>query len=147
MFYEEYINGYIQRTSTGRYVGSLRIDGVDISPVEATFFEDDGKKYVWIKRPPVKEYDFDTSTFIIRKPRPQWEVYMEKTLGDGVVEYVGTFTFLRFRYKIKGVWDSVLGKEKSRLNLFVERLPMNEQSILISINDRKKQEHEERRRD
>ena len=46
---------------------------------------------------------------------------------------------MRFRFKIEGVWDSVLGMDKKhRLNLFIERLHMSEQTIINSINERKR---------
>jgi hypothetical protein len=45
---------------------------------------------------------------------------------------------LRFRYSIVGVWDNILGKDKQRLNLFVERLPMSQQTIVNRINERKR---------
>jgi hypothetical protein len=35
------------------------------------------------------------------------------------------------------VWDKILGNEKQRLNLFVERLPMSQQTIVNSINEQK----------
>lgn len=142
MFYNEFINGFIQRDREGRYTGHITIDGIDLSPIEATFFEDSGRNYLWIKRPPVKEYNWDTASFKTRQPKPQWESYLEKQVNENVVEYKGTFAFMRFRYSIVGVWDSVFGREKQRLNLFVERLPMLQQSILTSINERKlKEQH------
>ena len=49
--------------------------------------------------------------------------------------------FLRFKYSIVGVWDNVFGKDKQRLNLFVERLPMSEQTIINSNNERKLKEN------
>jgi hypothetical protein len=54
------------------------------------------------------------------------------------VAYKGEFAFMRFRFSITGVWDKVLGKDKQRLNLFVERLPLPEQTIINSINEAKK---------
>ena len=137
MFYNEYVNGHIQRNSGGRYTGQVSVDGIDLSPIEATFFETEGKNYLWLKRQPVKEYDWETSTFKTRQPRPMWEAYLEKQMDNDVVAYKGRFAFMRFRYEITAVWDSVLGREKNRLNLFVERLPMSEQTILTSINERK----------
>lgn len=137
MFYDEYINGYIQRSSDNKFTGQINVDGINLSPIEATFFETEGKNYLWLKRTPIKEYNFETSTFKTRQPKPQWEAYLEKQLNNNIVEYKGTFTFLRFRYSIVGTWDAVFGIEKSRLNLFVERLPMTEQTILTKINERK----------
>lgn len=142
MFYSEYVNGNIQRNSGGRYDGIITVDGVDLSPIEATFFENEGKNYLWLKRKPVKEYDFETSSFKTRLPKPMWEAYLEKQLDGDTVAYKGTFMFMRYKYSITAVWDYVLGKEKTRLNLFVERLPMSQQSILLSINERKIKEQE-----
>ena len=66
---------------------------------------------------------------------------MKKQVGqDGVIEYKGEFMFMRFRFSIVGVWDKILGRDtnRQRLNLFVERLPMSEQTLLNSINERKR---------
>lgn len=147
MFYDEYLNGYIQRDAKGRYVGEIRIDGILLTPIEAMFFDEDGEKHIWLKRPPIKEYDFETSSFNVRKPKPYWEAYLDKTTDEGNVCYKGVFMFMRFRYSIKGVWDATFGKDKNRLNLFVERLPISNQNILLSINERKKKEKHERRQD
>ena len=138
MFYTEYINGHIQRECGGRYTGQVSVDGIDLSPIEATFFEAEGKNYLWLKRQPVKEYDWETSTFKTRQAKPQWEAYLEKQMDNDVVAYKGQFAFMRFKYEISAVWDTVLGREKTRMNLFVERLPMSEQTILTSINERKR---------
>lgn len=138
MFYNEYINGYIQRGVGGRYDGSISVDGIELSPIEATFFDNDGKQYLWLKRKSIKEYDWERSEFRTRQPKPQWESYLEKQVDNDVVAYKGQFAFMRFRYEITAVWDTVLGKEKSRLNLFVDRLPMSQQTILTTINERKR---------
>jgi hypothetical protein len=45
---------------------------------------------------------------------------------------------MRFKYSITGVWDKILGNDKQRLNLFVERLPLTQQTIINSINESKK---------
>lgn len=130
-----YINGFIQRNKDGRVEGNITIDGVSLSPIEATFFEEDGKKCLWLKRKQILEYDEHTQSFIGRASEPRWEAYLIKQ-SDGVVAYNGYFYFFHFRYSIVGIWDNVFGKEKNRLNLFVERLPMSEQSIINNINNR-----------
>lgn len=137
MFYNEYVNGHIQRESGGRYVGQVSVDGIDLSSIEATFFEAEGKKYLWLKRQMIKEYDWDNSTFRMRQAKPHWEAYLEKQMDNSTVAYKGVFSFLRFRYEITAVWDTNYGLDKNRMNLYVDRLPMNEQTILTSINERK----------
>ena len=144
MFYNEYVNGHIQRENGGRYTGQVRVDGIDLSPIEATFFEEEGKKYLWLKRQPIKEYDWDTSSFKTRHPKPHWEAYLEKQMENNTIAYKGKFTFLRFRYEISAVWDNKLGLDKNRMNLYIERLPLNEQTILTSINERKLNDDKER---
>ena len=142
MFYNEFVNGQIQRYNGGRYTGQISVDGIDLSPIEATFFETEGKNYLWLKRQPIKEYDWETSSFKTRQAKPHWECYLEKQIENNTIAYKGVFNFLRFRYKISAVWDSKYGLEKNRMCLFVERLPMSEQTILTSINNRKLQENE-----
>lgn len=135
----DYINGHVQRVSGGKYHGDLTIDGVSLDGgIEATYFVQDHKNYLWIKRKPVMEYDFESQSYITRKRKPAFECYLEKQVDGDAVAYKGTFTFLRFRYSIVGVWDRILGKELQRLNLYVERLPLNEQTILKGINERKR---------
>lgn len=130
-----YINGFIQRNKDGRVEGNITIDGVSLSPIEATFFEENGKKCLWLKRKQILEYDEHTQSFRGKASEPRWEAYLIKQ-SDGVVAYKGDFHFFHFRYSIVGIWDNVFGKEKNRLNLFVERLPMSEQSIINNINNR-----------
>lgn len=134
---DDFVNGYIERTREGSFVGRLSIDGVDISPIEGIYFRQDGEMYLWLKRRHIMEYDFDSQSYKTRKPEPQWEAYLKKG-ADGVAAYSGEFAFLRFRYSVKGVWDVVFGKDKHRLNLFVERLPMERQTILNNINERRR---------
>ena len=134
----DYINGFIERKAGGKYDGQLRVDGVDLSPVEGVYFEQDHKKYLWMKRKPIMEYDMELGQYRTRKRTPTLECYLEKQVDGDAVAYKGTFTFLRFRYSIVGVWDRILGKEKHRLNFYVERLPLKEQTILKGINERKK---------
>lgn len=136
-----YVNGHIQRTKKGMYQGQLTIDGVNLEGgIEATYFVQDRKNYLWLKRRPCLEYDMDSQSYKTRKREPQWEAYLEKQIDDNAVAYKGTFNFLRFRYSIVGVWDRFLGQDMKRLNLFVERLPMSEQTVLNSINERKRNE-------
>lgn len=142
MFYNEFVNGQIQRHNGGRYTGQISVDGIDLSPIEAMFFEEGGKKYLWLKRQLIKEYDWEASTFKTRQAKPHWEAYLEKQIENDTVAYKGRFNFLRFRYEIVAVWDNRYGLEKNRMNLYVERLPMSEQTILTSINERKLKEND-----
>lgn len=132
-----YINGFIQRQKDGSVEGNITIDGVSLSPIESTFFEDDGVKRLWLRRKPLLEYDDKNQSYKQRPREPRWEAYLTKQ-KDGVIAYKGTFHFFHFAYSIVGVWDSILGREKSRLNLFVERLPINKQNIINQINTRNK---------
>ena len=86
------------------------------------------------------EYSFERQEYINRERRPRLDIYMKKQVdGDGVVAYKGEFMFMRFKFSITGVWDSILGKDtRQRLNLYVERLPLSQQTLLQSINDRKR---------
>lgn len=132
-----YINGFLERKHGGRYEGILNIDGVDISPIEGVYFQEKGKQYLWLKRKPLLEYDFEAQTYNRRSREPRWETYMEKSMQQPIA-YDGTCFFLRFKYRIFGIWDKVFGMERQRLNLFVERLPMSEQTIINGINERNK---------
>lgn len=133
------VNGYIQRESGDGFVGHLSIQGVDLSPIEGSYFEENGEKYLWLKRRPILEYDYDTMSYRKRPREPRWECYMKKQFtNDGVVAYKGTFFFLRYKWSIIGTWDRMM-TEKDRLNLFVERLPTSEQTIIQSINKRNKE--------
>lgn len=135
-----YINGYVERKNGGRYEGSLSVQGINLSPIEATFFTDDfGEKYLWLKRKPIMEYDMDSQSYTTRRRRPHFEAYLKKQADEGTVAYKCEFMFMRFKFSIVGVWDSVLGKDKQqRINLFVERLPISQQRILKEINERKR---------
>lgn len=134
---EDFISGYVERKKDGDYSGVLKIDGVDLSPIVATLFRQDGNKYLWLRRKDIMEYDYDTSSFITRKREPQWECYLESGLQNNSPIMKGQFIFLRFKYSITGVWDVVIG-EKQRINLFVERLPLKAQTLLNEINERKR---------
>lgn len=139
---EEYSSGYIQRTPEGRYEGSVKIEGnIDLSPIEGVYFKEDGESYLWLKRKPVLEYDEEKQEYRKRERLPKWECYLKKLVGNDAVEYKGEFIFMHFRFTITGVWDNVFGKDKKlRLNLFVERSPMSQQTIINSINERKRNE-------
>ena len=135
--YDGYTNGYLERTRDGRYTGTLTVEGVNLSPIEGQYFKNDGETYLFIKRRPVMEYDTEKGEYTTRERRPSLSIYMKKRVGgDGVVAYAGDFMFMRFKFKIEGVWDTVLGKDLHRLNLFVERAPMSEQTILKAIAKR-----------
>ena len=133
--YYGYACGWIERVRGGRYEGGLVVEGVDISPIEGVYFQQDGRNWLWLKRKPLLEYDLKSEKYLERPREPRWEVYLEKQ-GSQVVAYRGTFAFLHFRFQITGIWDVVLGKDKGRLNLFVERLPAAEQTIINAINER-----------
>lgn len=135
---EGYINGYIQRTSGGTYDGKISIDGISLPAISAVYFKKDGENYLWLKRKKVLDYDEKSMTYRERDARPQWEAYLKKQLSEDTVAYRGEFFFMHFKYSIVGVWDSVLGMDKQRLNLFVERLPMSQQTIINNINDLKR---------
>lgn len=134
----EYINGYIERKSGGRFDGTLRIDGVDISPITAVAFKDEGKTYLWLRRKDMLVYDENTEQYLTKKREPRWEAYLEKQMEGSTIAYRGEFHFFMYKYEIVGIWDRVLGKEKSRMNFFVERLPMEKQDIIKGINKRNK---------
>lgn len=137
---EGYVNGFLERQRNGSYEGQLRIDGVNISPIEGMYFERGGEKFLWLKRRPLLEFDYETQSYRKRESEPRWEAYLKKQV-DGVVAYKGTFAFLHWKYSIVGVWDRVLGTDKhQRINFYVEKLPMNEQTIIKGINERKRQE-------
>lgn len=130
-------NSYIERKHGGKYEGKLYIDGVDLSPIEGAYFQQDGENYLWIKRKPILEYDDETETFKEREREPRWEAYLKKQKTENTIAYKGNCAFLRLKYSISGVWDNILGKERNRLNLYVERLPMNQQTIINGIIKRK----------
>lgn len=132
----DYINGYIQRTKGGSYEGRVTIDGVTLPTITAVFFRDGDENYLWLKRKKVLDYNFESQSYKEREAEPRWEAYLKKQLKGSTVAYKGEFMFLRFRYSIVGVWDGVFGKDEQRLNLFVERLPMSEQTIVKGINKR-----------
>lgn len=134
----DYINGYIQRSQGGAYNGTVTIDGVRLHTISAVYFKQDNENYLWLKRKKILEFDDKSCTYRERDARPQWEVYMKKQIDGSTIAYKGEFFFMHFRYSIVGIWDSVLGKEKQRLNLYVERLPMEKQTIINNINEHKR---------
>ena len=138
MGYWDAVNGFVQREAGGHYGGNVTVDGVDLSPIEATYFKQEGESYLWLRRKPIMEYDFETQSYKTRKREPSWECYLKKMKDGSAVAYRGEFSFLRFRYAIYGIWDNVLGNDKALLNLYVERLPMNQQTILNGVNERKR---------
>lgn len=135
---EDYVNGYIEHRKSGSYEGRVMIDGIVLPSITAVFFKKEEENYLWLKRKKVLEYDYDTQSYKQREAKPQWEAYLKKQLDNDTVAYKGEFFFMRFRYSIVGVWDKVFGNEKQRLNLYVERLPMSQQTLLNNINQRKK---------
>ena len=135
----DYINGFLERRQDGRYEGRLTIDGIDLSPIQGAYFDREGEKYLWIQRKRILEYDDETQSYMKRPARPQLESYLKKQVRDNGVAYMGELMFLKFRYRIFGIWDRILGMDKHhRLNLFVERLPNTEQTIINGINEYKK---------
>ena len=142
---DEYVNGFVERKKDGTYSGSLTIEGINLQGgITAVYFKDEGENYLWLRRKKVLDYDFETQTYKERDANFKLGIgttfpdYLKKQIEEGAVAYKGEFVFMRFRYSIKGVWDRILGNEKQRLNLFVERLPLPEQTIINSINEAKK---------
>lgn len=136
----EYINGYIERKAGGEYCGELSVEGISLSPLIAQYFKQDGENYLWLRRKPLLEYNMQTQKYSKREREPRFEVYMKKQIDGETIAYVGVFLFMRFKFKIVGVWDSIMGRDKKRLNLYVDRLPMKDQTIINSINERIKNE-------
>ena len=133
----DYINGFIERKSGGKFEGRIVIEGIDLSPISGVFFSQDGKNYLWLRRKEILEYNYELQQYTTRKREPRWEVYLEKQLKeDGAVAYRGDFYFMRFHFSVVGVWDNVQGIDKNRINLFVERMPMNEQMIINGYRNR-----------
>ena len=136
---DDYINGYVERKKDGTYGGGLTIEGINLQGgITAVYFKDEGENYLWLRRKKVLEYDFESQAYHERDAKPHFEAYLKKQLDGNAVAYKGEFAFMRFRYSITGVWDKVFGNEKQRLNLFVERLPLSEQTIINSINESRK---------
>ena len=129
----EYINGYIERTREGRYEGEIVIEGVSLSPIVGVMFKQDDKNYLWVRRKEMLVYNSERQCYISQKREPRWEAYLEKQTKNNLVTYKGEFAFLRFRFSIIGMWDSIIGRDKSRINFYVERLPMAKQDIIQGL--------------
>lgn len=136
----DYISGYIERKAGGEYSGTLSVEGINLSPIRAQYFKQDNENYLWLRRQPLLEYNAQQQKYTTREREPRFEAYLKKQNDDGTFAYVGEFIFMRFKFRIVGIWDSVIGREKMRLNFFVERAPMSEQTIINSINERRKKE-------
>jgi hypothetical protein len=136
-----YTNGYIQRTGNGSYEGSVVIDGVTLPEITAVYFKQGEESYLWLRRKKVLEYDSGSQSYKERDAEPRWEAYLKKQMDGETVAYKGEFMFLRFRFSIVGIWDGVLGRDRQRLNLFVERMPMSEQTVINNNNERKLDGH------
>lgn len=136
---DDYTNGYIERVDNGTYIGQLTIDGINIGHILGVYFKRGEDTYLWLRRKKILEYDDKTMTYLERDAKPRWECYLKKVLNDNTIAFKGEFMFIRFRFSIVGIWDAILGtSSKNRLNLFVERLPSNEQTVINSINERNK---------
>ena len=127
---------------SGSYEGRVVIDGISLPEITAVYFKENSESYLWLKRKKVLDYDFESQSYKEREAEPRWEAYLKKQLDNNAVAYKGEFMFLRFKYSIVGVWDKILGNDKQRLNLFIERLPMSEQTIINSNNERKRKEYD-----
>lgn len=125
----DFNKGYIERKK-GDYVGALSIDGIDISPITAHFFKDGRTHWLWVKRKRILEYDIETDSYHTKNPTPMFECYLKKQNKDNIA-YQGEFVFFKFKYQMTAIWDS---NEKEKLNLIVERLPMQQQNIINKIN-------------
>ena len=138
---DDYINGFVERKKDGTYGGSLTIEGITLQGgITAVYFKDEGENYLWLRRKKVLEYDFESQTYKERDAKPQFEAYLKKQIDNNAVAYKGEFVFMRFKFSITGVWDKILGNDKQRLNLYVERLPHSQQTIINSINKARKNE-------
>ena len=132
-----FTTGDLERKVGGKYEGRIAIEGVELSPIEGVYFKEGGKSYLWLKRKAILEYNYETQEYKPRKREPAWEAYLLKK-PDGTISYRGEFAFFRFRFSIVGIWDKI-SKDKNRLNLFVERLPLSEQTIITNINERNRE--------
>ena len=127
-----YINGFLERTHEGAYEGEISIEGISLSPIVGVFFKESGHNYLWLRRKDLLEYDEEECVFKQRKREPQWEAYLEKMMNGSVVEYKGEFPFMRLRFAIVGVWDTVLGRERQRWNFYIDRLPSDRQNLIVT---------------
>ena len=138
----DYTNGFLERKAGGRYEGRIVVEGISLGGIVGVYFKQDGDTYLWLKRKRILEYDEALQFYYEREAKPQWEAYLKKQIDGNSVAYKGEFAFMHFKFSIVGVWDKILGKDKQRLNLFVERLPMAKQTIINSINEHNRKCHE-----
>ena len=127
--------GYIQKGGNG-FEGEITIEDIVLSPIEGKFFiyKKDKKQYLWLKRKPILEYNQEIKRYETRPREPRWETYLQRQDNDNI-PYVGTFVFLHFKFKIQGTWDLTdIGKKYKKMNLFIERLPIHEQTIINTIS-------------
>lgn len=136
-----YTDGYLERKKGGRYEGEIFIDNVNLSPIEGVYFSEGKSKYLWLKRKPILEWDFERQEYIRRSREPKWEAYLKGQSGSSEIAYKGECTLLRFKYTITGIWDKVEKESKHRLNLFVERMPIEKQTIINGINERNREKY------
>ena len=134
----EFVNGFVERLADGEYGGTLVVEGINLSPIQGKYFKRDSDIYLWLKRRPLLEYDRRAEKYSQREREPRFEAYLKKQPHDNVLAYVGETFFMRFKFRIVGIYDRITGVDKGRLNLYVERLPMSEQTIINKINERKK---------
>lgn len=130
--------GYIQKGKNG-FEGEITIEDIVLSPIEGKFFvyKKDKRQYLCLKRKPILEYNQEIKRYETRPREPRWETYLQRQDNDNI-PYVGTFVFLHFKFKIQGTWDLTdMGKKTKKMNLFIERLPMQEQTIINTISERK----------
>lgn len=135
MISNRFVNGYIEKTKADTYEGKIAIEGVDLSPIVGIYFKDDGKYWLLLKRKPSLEYDIKSGTYKKYEVEPFWECYLEKQKKG--VDYKGYFIFCHFKYELVGIYDKFM-KGTDRLNLFIERMPMEKQTIINNINQRNK---------
>lgn len=142
--YDDFQDGYLERCPDGTYKGRISVDGVNIPSIIGHYFSKDGDVYLWLRRSRILEYDDREMVYKERNAQPRFEAYLKKMVEENAVAFKGVFAFLRFRYSVTGVWDRVLGSDRRRrLNLYVEKLPDNEQTIINGIKERKRNENRE----
>lgn len=134
----DFISGFVERKGDGRIEGCVSIEGIDLSPITGKMFkrDDDESIWLWLRRKELLEYDERTQKYRTRQRTPIWEAYLKKQLNGNAVAFKGEFYFMRLKFSIVGVWDSIIGRDKGRLNLYVDRKGMNEQDIIQKINNR-----------
>lgn len=127
-------DGFLEKTRNGTYEGNVIIDGVDLSPITGIYFKENSKFWLWLKRKDKIDYNFQDGTYKKRVAVPYWECYLEKQKG-GRIAYKGFFFFCHFKYAIVGMWDKYM-QDKDRMNLYIERLPQEEQTIINNIKSK-----------